>query len=95
MWLSTFFTNFGLDLLLVREVSQQRKRAGRYLYNSSFFRLLLSLAGAPLLAGVLLLWSGSSAQAIGGEGLLAIGLLYIGLFPREPVQRHDLALLRQ
>ncbi len=75
------FTNFGLDLLLVREVSQQRKRAGRYLYNSSFFRLLLSLAGAPLLAGVLLLWSGSGAQAIGGEGLLAIGLLYIGLFP--------------
>ncbi len=75
------FTNFGLDLLLVREVSQQRGRAGRYLYNTSFFRLLLSLAGAPLLAGVLLLWSGSGAQAIGGEGLLAIGLLYIGLFP--------------
>jgi len=75
------FTNFGLDLLLVREVSQQRNRAGRYLYNTSFFRLLLSLAGAPLLAGVLLLWSGSGAQAIGGEGLLAIGLLYIGLFP--------------
>ena len=75
------FTNFGLDLLLVREVSQQRRRAGRYLFNTSFFRLLLSLAGAPLLAGVLLLWSGSGAQAIGGEGLLAIGLLYIGLFP--------------
>lgn len=75
------FTNFGLDLLLVREVSQRRGRAGRYLYNTSFFRLLLSLAGAPLLAGVLLLWSGSGAQSIGGEGLLAIGLLYIGLFP--------------
>lgn len=75
------FTNFGLDLLLVREVSRQRERAGRYLYNTSFFRLLLSLAGAPLLAGVLLLWSGSGAQTIGGEGLLAIGLLYIGLFP--------------
>ena len=75
------FTNFGLDLLLVREVSRQRGRAGRFLYNTSFFRLMLSLAGAPLLAGVLLLWGGSGAQSIGGEGLLAIGLLYIGLFP--------------
>ncbi len=75
------FTNFGLDVLLIREVSQQRKRAGHYLYNSSVFRLALSAAGAPLLAGLLLLWGGSGAEAIPGEGLLAIGLLYIGLFP--------------
>ena len=75
------FTNFGLDLLLIREVSQQKKRAGRYLYNTSLFRLILSMAGAPLLAGVLLLWQSSGAQAITSDGLLAIGLLYIGLFP--------------
>ena len=74
-------TNFGLDVLLIREVSQQRSRSGRYLYNSSLFRLCLSAAGAPLLAGFLLLWQGSGAAEIGGEGLLALGLLYMGLFP--------------
>ena len=74
-------TNFGLDVLLIREVSQRRHWSGRYLYTSSLFRLLLSAAGAPLLAGFLLLWQASGAQSISGEGLLAIGLLYIGLFP--------------
>ena len=75
------FTNFGLDLFLIRELSRRRKRAGFYLYNSSLFRLVLSLAGLPLLAGVMLLWQSSGAEAISSDGLLAIGLLYIGLFP--------------
>ncbi len=75
------FTNFGLDVLLIREVSQQRRRAGLYLFNTSFFRLLLCAAGAPLLAGLLLLWQSVGAEAIGGDGMLAIGLLYLGLFP--------------
>jgi len=75
------FTNFGLDLFLIREASQQRERAGYYLYNTSFFRLVLSLAGVPLLAGVMLLWQSSGAESISSEGLVAIGLLYIGLFP--------------
>ena len=75
------FTNFGLDLYVIREASQQRARAGRYLYNSSIFRLALSLAGVPLLAAALLLWAASGAEALNSEGLAAIGLLYIGLFP--------------
>ena len=75
------FTNFGLDLFLIREASQQRERAGRYFYNSSFFRLVLSAAGVPLLAGVLLLWGASGAEAITQDGIIAIALLYIGLFP--------------
>ncbi len=75
------FTNFGLDLFLIREAAQQRRRAGHYLYNSSFFRLVLSLAGVPLLAGALLLWQSSGVEAISADGLLAIGLLYLGLFP--------------
>ena len=75
------FTNFGLDLFLIREASQQRKRAGHFFHNSSLFRLLLSATGAPLLAGVLLLWQSSGAEAISSAGLTAIGLLYIGLFP--------------
>ncbi len=75
------FTNFGLDVFLIREAAQQRTRAGHYLYNSSLFRLVLSLAGVPLLAGVLLLWQSSGVEAISADGLLAIGLLYLGLFP--------------
>ena len=75
------FTNFGLDLFLIREASRQRHAAGHYLYNSSLFRFVLSLAGAPLLAGALLLWQGSGVEAISADGMLAIGLLYIGLFP--------------
>ena len=39
------FTNFGLDVFLIREAAQERTRAGHYLYNSSLFRLVLSLAG--------------------------------------------------
>ena len=34
-----------------------------------------------MLAGVMLLWQSSGAEAISSEGLVAIGLLYIGLFP--------------
>ena len=75
------FTNFGLDLLLIREVSRKKNRAGHYLYNTALFRLFLSLAGAPLLAGCLFLWQSSGAEAISADGLIAIGLLYVGLFP--------------
>ena len=75
------FTNFGLDLFLIREASQRKSRAGHYFYNTSFFRLLLSLVGLPLLAGLLLLWQSSGAEAISAEGMTAIGLLYLGLFP--------------
>ena len=89
------FTNFGLDVFLIREAAQQRARAGHYLYNSSLFRLVLSLAGVPLLAGTLLLWQGSGAEAISADGLLAIGLLYLGLFPGQLVQGDDLAILCQ
>lgn len=75
------FTNFGLDLFLIRETSRKKDRAGHYFYNTSLFRFILSLAGVPLLAGCLLLWQGSGAEAISADGLIAIGLLYLGLFP--------------
>ena len=75
------FTNFGLDLFLIREASRKKSRAGHYFYNTTLFRLFLSLAGAPLLAGCLFLWQSSGAEAISADGLIAIGLLYIGLFP--------------
>ena len=75
------FTNFGLDLFLIREAARDKSRSWRYLFNTSFFRVLLSLVGVPLLAGFLLLWQGSDVESITPEGLTAIGLLYIGLFP--------------
>ncbi len=75
------FTNFGLDLFLIRATSQRQSRAGHYLYNTSFFRLVLSLTGVPMLAGAMLLWQSSGVEAISADGLTAIGLLYLGLFP--------------
>lgn len=75
------FTNFGLDLYLIREASQRKSRAGHYFYNTSVFRLFLSFAGIPILAGLLLLWQNSDVQAISAQGMTAIGLLYLGLFP--------------
>ena len=75
------FTNFGLDLFLIRETSQQKERAGHYFYNTSLFRVILSLIGVPLLAGFLFLWQGSGVEEITSDGLIAIGLLYLGLFP--------------
>ncbi len=75
------FTNFGLDLFLIREASQKREKAGYYFYNTSLFRVILSFAGVPLLAGFLFLWQGSGVEAITTDGLIAIGLLYLGLFP--------------
>jgi len=75
------FTNFGLDLFLIREASQKREQAGHYFYNTSLFRVVLSFAGIPLLAGFLFLFQSSGAEAITADGLVAIGLLYLGLFP--------------
>jgi len=75
------FTNFGLDLFLIREASQKKDQAGYYFYNTSLFRVVLSFAGIPLLAGFLFLFQSSGAEAITSDGLIAIGLLYLGLFP--------------
>ena len=76
------FTNFGLDLFLIREAAQKPQRAGHYFYNTSLFRLVLSVTGLPLLAGVLLLRQVlEQTEPLPSEGLLVIGLLYIGLFP--------------
>lgn len=75
------FTNFGLDLFLIREASRAKEQSGHYFYNTLLFRVILSFIGIPLLAGFLFLWQGSSAEAITSDGLIAIGLLYLGLFP--------------
>ena len=74
------FTNFGLDLLMMREVSREKDRGGFYLFNTSALRLGLSIAGMGILLVFLLSWQ-TTPNPLPAEGLLAIVLLYIGLFP--------------
>jgi O-antigen/teichoic acid export membrane protein len=75
------FTNFGLDLFLVREVARDKSRAGHYLFNVSLLRLLLCGVGVPLLMGFLFIRQSVVTPELNAEALLTVGLLYIGLFP--------------
>ncbi len=75
------FTNFGLDLFLIREVSRDKARGGYFLYNSSALRFGLSGVGLGILVVFLLLWQNATANPLPQEGLLAIVLLYLGLIP--------------
>ncbi|HLV34499.1 MAG TPA: flippase, partial [Spirillospora sp.] len=75
------FTNFGLDLLLTREVARDRSRAARYFFSTSALRLGLTLIGVALLAGFLLARQSLIEPPLSSAGLIAIVLLYIGLFP--------------
>ena len=74
-------TNFGLDVWLTREVAREPARAMRVLITSSALRLGLTLAGMLLLAAFLLARQQFITPPFGDEGLLAILLLYLGLFP--------------
>jgi len=75
------FTNFGLDLFLIREVSRNRERSGHFFYNTSVLRLFLSVVGVPLVLGFLLVRQLTVSPELSSEAVIAIGLLYIGLFP--------------
>ncbi len=74
-------SNFGLDVWLTREVSRDPTRALRVLISSSALRLGLTLAGLLLLAAFLLARQQFITPPLGESGLLAIVLLYLGLFP--------------
>lgn len=74
------FTNFGLDLFLMREVSRDKTRSGFYLFNTSFFRLFLSIVGLGLLLLFLVFWQ-NTVEPLPQAGMVALVLLYIGLFP--------------
>lgn len=75
------FTNFGLDLFLVREVARDKSRAGHYIFNVSLLRLLLCGVGVPLLMGFLFIRQSVIMPQLDAEALLTVGLLYVGLFP--------------
>lgn len=71
-------TNFGLNALIIREVSHDRDRAGRYLANAVAFRLGLCLLAAPLVGLVALLahgWIGLADQGVVAFVLLAVALV--------------------
>ncbi len=75
------FTNFGLDVFLIREASRHKDRAGHLFSNTTMLRLVLMLACVPLLLGFLLIRQAAVEPALTSEALVAIGLLYIGLAP--------------
>jgi len=73
-------TNFGLDMVLMREAARDRARARQVFVNTTALRLLLFLAVTPVLAGFL-----AGRQALGeplaAETVWAVVLLYVGLLP--------------
>lgn len=73
------FTNFGLNLLLVREVAKDRTQANRYLSNTALLRLILWGAALPLL-GLFVLFR-QLTQPLDGPTLVALGLLTLALVP--------------
>lgn len=88
-WFDTI-TNYGLNLLLTREVAADKGRANRWLFNTTALRLWLGLAVIPFFVGGLLglnalaglaLPAGITLQPLDNNTLLAIGLLVLAQAP--------------
>ena len=75
------FTNFGLDVFLMRAASREKERAGHYFLNTTYLRVLLSFVGIPLLLIFLFGRQTTIAPPLNNEALIALALLYLGLFP--------------
>ena len=74
------FTNFGLDLYLMREAARTRERAGALFANTTGFRLVLVVAAIPLLM-VFLFARQALGDPLNPEVLWALALFYVGLIP--------------
>jgi O-antigen/teichoic acid export membrane protein len=79
-WFDTL-TNFGLNLLLTREVARDRSSAGKFLLNSSVLRLALAALGVPVL--IVFLAVRSAISPADTVAVTAIILLYVGLVPNS------------
>jgi len=77
------FTNFGLNVYLMREASRDRANAFRLLLNTSTLRILLMVVGVGLLAAFLGVRQTAVSPPLTTEAVLAIVLLYIGLVPNS------------
>jgi O-antigen/teichoic acid export membrane protein len=75
------FTNFGLDLYLIREVSRNRDEAGRYFYNTTLLRLAMAVIGVGLVALFIIGRQATVNPPLPDYALLTLALLYAGLFP--------------
>ncbi len=72
--------NFGLDILLIRDVSQERRKASHYLYNTSVLRLGLGLfAALPIAALIAATQFSDRANALTPAEILATGLIMVGM----------------
>ncbi len=71
-------SNFGLNTLIIRDVSQDRSRASHYLLNTIVLRLSVSIvAGLPIF---LYLWGVNlGSNPLGAEAVAAILLLMVGM----------------
>jgi O-antigen/teichoic acid export membrane protein len=77
------FTNFGLNTFLTREVSRDKAHAGHYFFNTSVLRVALMLVGVVPLVIFILARQTLVTPPIHPEGLIALGLLYVGLLPNS------------
>ncbi len=77
-WLDILI-NFGLNMLVTREVAKEPAQAGRYLWNSIVLRVGLWALAWPALAAFFLLRQGT--KPLEPMTMLAIGLFLVGLLP--------------
>ncbi|MCP4429304.1 MAG: oligosaccharide flippase family protein, partial [Chloroflexi bacterium] len=71
-------SNFGLNILLTRDVSQDRSQASRYLLNTSVLRLGTGFVGAlPILAWVWFTSLGANPPT--GDEVTAVILIMVGM----------------
>lgn len=71
-------SNFGLDILLIREVSQERTKAAHYLVNTTILRLVAA-AVASLPVVVMVLGSNLFSTPLTNSEVLAIGFIMLGM----------------
>ncbi|MGB8646306.1 MAG: oligosaccharide flippase family protein [Anaerolineae bacterium] len=72
-------TDFGLGILMTREVSRDKSQANRYLTNTAILRTALTLAAALPLALFVALYV--ALFQLTTDTVIAIALLWLGLFP--------------
>ena len=70
--------NYGLNILLIRDVSQDRSLAGRFLLNSSVLRIFTALIGAlPIAVYIFVTLQG--ANPLSPAEITAIVFMMIGM----------------
>lgn len=70
--------NYGLDILLVREVSQDRSQASRYLFNTSIMRIFAAFAAAVPVV-ILVQATNLFSNPFTREEVIAIAFIMLGM----------------